>query len=137
MIPVTASDIGSVVFDNIEPVILPSLTFKIDFEKQCINGNIDETEALKQSIYCRLLTQKKQFGIYTEPYGLDFNNLLGQNAPLVYIQIANGITETLLEDDRILSCSGFVFDIKSGNVSVNFNVTSVFGEVTVEEVIII
>lgn len=134
MIPVSASDIGNIEFDNIEEIIQPSLTLKIDFDKGCLSGFTDGTEALKQAVICRLTTEREQFSIFSETYGLPMNELLGQSAPLVYVSVANAITETLLEDDRITSVSDFVFNTDSKSVSVNFNVQSIFGTMNFEEV---
>ncbi len=53
MIPVTASDIGTIEFDNTDEVIRPSLTFKIDLDKGTVSGTVDEVEALKQAVICR------------------------------------------------------------------------------------
>lgn len=134
MIPVTASDIGTIEFDNTEEVIRPSLTFKMDFDKGTVSGTVDEVEALKQAVICRLLTQSEKYDIYSDMYGIPLNEMLGQSAPLVYVSVANSIESTLLDDDRILSVSGFVFNADSKNVNVSFNIESVFGTVNFEEV---
>lgn len=134
MIPVSASDIGNIEFDNTEEIIQPSLTFKIDFDKGIFSGLTDGVDALKQSIVCRLMTERGNYPILSETYGLPMNELLGQSAPLVYVSVANAITETLLEDDRIISVSGFIFDADSKSICVSFNVESIFGTMNFKEV---
>ena len=132
MIPVV-SDL-TIDFEESEHVIQPSFTYRADFEKGEIKGTTDEIEALKQSIFCRLMTERGAYPIYSEKYGLPMNELIGQSAPLVYVSIANAITETLLEDDRITDVSGFVFDTDRKNVTVSFYVDSIFGNMNFEEV---
>ena len=135
MIPTAISDIGTVEFDSTEEVISSSLTFKLDFDKGTATGTVDGIEALKQAVFCRLMTEKNMYSIYEEyEYGLPMNSLLGQSTPLVYVSVANAITQTLLEDDRIISVSGFIFDTDCEGVSVTFDVESIFGTLNFEEV---
>ena len=134
MIPVINSVIADIAPD--EEVITSSLTFRIDYDKKVIQGMIDEAEALKQSVFCRLMTIRGQLRIYdeNEKYGLPLFELLGQSAPLVYVLLTNCITETLLRDDRIRSVTDFVFDTDRKAVTVSFTVNSVFGNINFEEV---
>lgn len=134
MIPVINSVIADIAPD--EEVITSSLTFRIDYDKKVIQGMIDESEALKQSVFYRLMTIRGQLRIYdeNEKYGLSLFELLGQSAPLVYVLLTNCITETLLRDDRIRSVTGFVFDTDRKAVTVSFTVNSVFGNINFEEV---
>ena len=134
MIPVSASDVGNIEFDNTEEIIQPSLTFKIDFDKGVFSGLTDGVEALKQAVICRLMAERERFLIFSETYGLPMNEFLGQSAPLVYVSVVNAITETLLEDDRIISVSGFIFDADSKSICVSFNVESIFGIMNFKEV---
>lgn len=132
MTPVINGSIANVIPDD--ETRMSSLTFRIDFDKKIIQGTVDETEALKQSVFCRLMTIRGQHPICDENYGLPLFELLGQHSPLVYVLLAKSITETLLEDDRILSVTGFVFDTDRKAVTVSFTVKSVFGNVNFEEV---
>ncbi len=131
MTPVINSDITNIRID--EATVSSSLTFGIDFDKKIIRGMIDETEALKQSVFCRLMTIRKQHPIYDDKYGLPLYDLLGQVSPIVYVLLTNSITETLLCDDRILSVSDFIFDTDRKTVKVSFKIQSVFGALYFEE----
>ncbi len=131
MTPVINSDITNIRID--EATVSSSLTFGIDFDKKIIRGMIDETEALKQSVFCRLMTIRKQHPIYDDKYGLPLYDLLGQVSPIVYVLLTNSITETLLCDDRILSVSDFIFDTDRKTVTVSFKIQSVFGALYFEE----
>lgn len=132
MIPQNGGSIAAIESDAEEN--LPSLTYKADFDKQIISGTVDGIEALRQSIYCRLMTERGAYPIYSELYGIPMTILSGQSAPKVYVSIANAITETLLDDDRITGVSGFVFDTDRKSVTVSFTVESVFGNMNFEEV---
>lgn len=132
MIPVSDSLIVNI--ENTEKVTFPSLTFRIDFDKGRIQGETDDIEALKQAVFCRLMTERGISPIFSEKYGLPMNELIGQSAPLVYVSLASAITETLLDDDRITKVYGFIFDTDKKNVTVTFNIDSIFGKTTFEEV---
>lgn len=132
MIPASQSLIINI--ESAEKVTLPSLTFRIDFDKCRIQGFSDDAEALRQDIFCRLMTERGSSPIFSEKYGLPMNELIGQNTPLVYVSVASAITETLLEDDRILNVYGFIFDTDREKITVTFNIDSVFGKTAFEEV---
>ncbi len=132
MTPVINSSIANVIPD--EETRMSSLTFRIDFDKKIIHGTADGIEALKQSVFCRLMTIRGENYICDDNYGVPLYDLLGQPSPLVYVLLANSITQTLLEDDRILFVSDFVFDTDKKSVTVSFAVQSVFGIVNFEEV---
>lgn len=132
MIPATNGDIATVEIS--EKITAPSQTFEIDFEKKTIKGTIDGVQALKQSVFCTLMTIRGESRICEDDDGFPLFEILGQSAPLVYVLIANTITETLLRDDRILSVDNFIFDTDRKAVTVSFSVKSVFGNVNFEEV---
>lgn len=121
-------------FESAEEVIRPSRTYRVDFDAGMAQGHTDEIGTLKQAIFCRLMTERGLFPIYSQSYGLPFQTLVGQSVPLVYVNIANAITETLLEDDRINAVSGFIFDTDKRNITVSFQVSSIYGDLDFEEV---
>lgn len=134
MIPVSPNDIGTIQFESAEKKTEPSLTYRIDFEKGTVSGVLDGIEALRQAVFCRLSTMRNAYDIYSDRYGIPMNDLIGQAAPLIFVSIANSLTETLLEDDRITGVSGFIFDTDKKTVTVSFTVSSVFGNMNFEEV---
>ena len=103
-----------------EQEIPPSATYAVNFENGTAQGRIDGVEALQQSVFCRLSTTQGQYSIYSDAYGLPIHTLLGQPVPLVYVNIADAITRTLLEDDRITGVTDFVFDTDKKQVTVSF-----------------
>lgn len=111
-------------FRDAQRKILPSKTFCIDFENKRLSGKIDGTDALKQSIYMILRTERYRWLIYSRDYGAEFDEL--RNSPKSYIipQLQRRITEALLTDDRITAVSGFKFEINKNIYSVTFEVTS-------------
>ena len=97
-----------------------------------ISGKCDKIEALKQSIYKILNTQRYKYIIYSWNYGIEIDDLFGKPINYILPTIQIRIEEALLTDDRILSVSNFVFNTNVRNiVSVSFDVLTIFGIVPI------
>lgn len=111
---------------------IPSLTYKVDFEKGRVNGNIDALEAVCQSIYMILNTQRYAYAIYSWDYGSEISDLFGKSIELVLCRIESIIKEALLQDDRITGISDFSAE-KQGNILyITFTAKTIFGDVPIE-----
>lgn len=111
----------------------PSKTYKIDLEKSKIKGYIDELEAIKQSIYKILNTERYKYLIYSWNYGIELEDLFGEPIPYVYSELKRRISEALTQDDRIESVDAFSFTNKKGVVSATFTVHTIYGDVDAEK----
>lgn len=111
---------------QIDDSIQPSKTFKVTSDK--MQGYIDNLEALKQSIGHRLGTERYEYPILSFDYGLQTDDLLGQDATYVRIELKRRIIECLLQDERITSIDNFQFDIKGDSLQCTFDVTSIYGQ---------
>ena len=113
---------------DIEITEQPTLTHRMDREKEYIKGKTDEIEAMKQAVYKILMTERYGSIIYSRNYGIELKDLFGQPASYVCPELERRITDALLWDKRIESVGNFEFDLsKKGVVSVRFNVRAVFG----------
>lgn len=113
---------------DIEITEQPTLTHRMDREKEYIKGKTDETEAMKQAVYKILMTERYGSIIYSGNYGIELKDLFGQPVSYVCPELERRITDALLWDKRIESVDNFEFDLsKKGVVSVRFNVRTVFG----------
>lgn len=115
---------------QLEEVEIPSRTHKIIYEKDRVSGYTDNIEALKQTIYLILNTERYAFPIYSWKYGAEFVDLIGQPTNYAIPEIKRRISEALLQDDRILSVGDFEFSINKKKVLCKFVVKSIFGDVT-------
>lgn len=111
----------------------PSKTYKIDLDKSKIKGYIDEIEAIKQSIYKILNTERYKYLIYSWNYGIELEDLFGEPIPYVYSELKRRISEALTQDDRIESVDAFSFTNKKGVVSATFTVHTIYGDVDAEK----
>ncbi len=118
---------------NIEITEQPTLTHRMDREKEYIKGKTDEIEAMKQAVYKILMTERYGSIIYSGNYGIELADLFGQPVSYVCPELERRITEALLWDKRIESVTDFQFDLsKKGIVSVRFIVQTIFGDFETE-----
>lgn len=115
-----------------------SKTYLINFNKDRIQNKIDGLEAVKQSIFMMLNTQKQAFSIYPLNYGVDLNRYVGKDKNYIIGDLPREIKESLMRDERILNVENFQFSnpVKfKDNLIVTFDVITIFGELS-ESVVI-
>lgn len=110
-------------------------TYKIDFSSNKISGYIDEIEALKQTIYCILNTERYDYIIYSWNFGSELRNLIGKDVDFAVGDIRRRVTEALTQDDRIESIDNFKIQIEQDKMNLEFIVNSIYGEITIEKVV--
>lgn len=117
-----------------EIVTQPSLTWKIDFEKNRVVGYCDELKAYEQAVYLALNVERYKYLILSWNYGVELSGLIGQPLPFVVPELERVITEAVMQDDRTKSVHSFEFDTSQrGIVSVTFVAQSIYGEVTIQK----
>lgn len=123
MIPTTNVDIKTL---ELKPY--PSLTYSMN------TGLADGAEALKESIYRILNTERYDYVIYSWDYGIEVKDLIGEDAEYIKIVLPIRIEEALKQDDRILGVEDFEFEqIDKKSLSVSFVVNSIFGDLGVNK----
>ena len=89
-----------------------------------IQGKTDGLDALRQTIYCILNTERYRYPIYSWNYGVELEGLFGRPVSYVKSELKRVIREALLQDDRIDKVDGFVFEEQGKRLSVTFQVHS-------------
>lgn len=109
---------------------LPGRSHRIDFKNGVISGYVDGIEAVKQSVYLILSTERTEFEIYSWDYGVEVQPNLGLPMELVQTRIKNTIIDALMQDDRIKGVNSFAFTEKNKNqLRVTFVVISTEGPI--------
>ena len=112
----------------------PSLTYKMDLEGDSVRGFADKQEAMKQTVYRILNTERYQFVIYPWYYGIETLDLYGEPVTYVCPELERRITEALLTDTRIRSVTDFEFDLDGkGAVHAAFTVNTIYGAVNAQK----
>ena len=121
---------------ELKVVTLPSKQHKLVLDADRILGVCDGLEAVKQSVYKVLNTERYAYVIYSWDYGIELKNLYGKSPMYACPEIERMVKEALSQDDRITSIDDFEFDIsKKGVVSVSFTVRTIFGDLNEEMVV--
>ena len=139
MIPETSGLIESeeIVFE--EP---SSKTYLIDFDQKCLrlsfdegdsNGFIDDLKAMEQAVFCMLNTERYEHLIYSWDYGSELHDIIGMDTDIVLSEIERRVTETLMEDSRILSVDDFDFETNKKEVVCTFSVSTIYGDLEMKQ----
>lgn len=108
----------------------PSYTYKMNLANEFIRGYVEGLEAIKQSIYKILNTERYKYIMYSWNYGIELLDLYGEPVSYVCSELKRRIAEALLWDDRIQSVDNFEFNIsKKGEILVTFTAHTIFGDV--------
>ena len=114
----------------------PSKSFKMHLEQEVINGMTDGLDAMQQTIYMILNTERYQYIIYSWNYGIELIDLFGEPVTYVCPELERRIIEALTQDERILLVDTFSFDVSvKGKIHVTFTAHTIFGDVDAEKVV--
>lgn len=116
------------IIGNAVKIEYSNTTYGIDFVNKVVKSNIDNIEALKQSIYIMLNVERYDFLIYNHNYGIELKNLFGKDMQLVCSVLERRIRDCLSVDNRISDLSDFEFTIYRNTLKVTFTVSGVFGK---------
>lgn len=117
---------------NFVTQIQPSRTFKLNTDKNTINGTIDELEAVKQAIYLILNIERYDYVIYSWNYGFETKDLIGEEYSYVCSELKRRIEEALTQDTRITGADAFYFEKNKGKVNVTFTAHTIYGDAETE-----
>ncbi len=125
MIPDTAGFLA----EDFEITQQPSRTYHLDREAGVVRGFCDGLEAMRQTVFRILNTERYQYLIYSWNYGIETRDLYGQ--PLTYVcpELERRIAEALSMDARIVGVTEFEHDTsKKGIVHTTFTVRTIYGD---------
>lgn len=112
---------------------LPTYTYALDLETKRVQGFVDGQAAMRQAIFKILQTERYDHPeIYSDNYGVELRELIGQPIPYVLPEAERRISEALLWDERITNVYGFEFDVNGKVVAVSFTATTIFGDIEIE-----
>lgn len=111
---------------------LTSITYKMLIAQKAISGKTDGLDAVKQAVYKILNTERYEYSIYSQNYGVEFYDLYGEAPAWVCPEIKRRIEEALLQDERIQSVDAFDITIGTNTIDVKFVVYTVYGDIEIE-----
>ena len=117
--------------NNTEIIQVPSKTYKLKNDR--IIGFVDNIDAVKQTIYHILSTERNQYLIYDDNYGVELEQYIGKDFDYLQSSIEDTLQEALTMDLRILSVQ--VIEITKASldtVNIKFIVSSIYGDLQME-----
>ncbi len=120
-------------YTEVEVVEQPSSTYQLDIANNRMLGKVDGLEAMKQAINLRLSTEKDEYLIYSEDYGIQLEDLIGEPDTYVLPTLQGRIAEALLRDERVLGVDDFYFTEEKASVTAAFIVRTVWGDIRMEK----
>ena len=116
---------------NEQEVMQPSLTYNVNRNTNRISGYVDDKEAIVQTIYFILNTERYESMIYNWYYGVEFDSLIGKNRDYTTSELKRRIREALSEDDRISDVTDFNISYKEDAAHVSFLVQTNIGDIDI------
>lgn len=108
-------------------------TYKIDFKNKTISGYVDELEAVKQTIYSILSSERYEYLIYSFDYGVELQDLIGEDMLYVKADIHRRVEEALKQDDRVVSVDNPQITAEGDCLYYRVTVTTIYGAIEVKK----
>lgn len=125
-------DTENILAENVIIQRIPSLTYRVQQEKEIVSGTVEELEAMKQAVFKILFTERYRYEIYNWEYGIELSDLFGRAKSYVIPEIKKRIEEALLADDRIKAVTDFKFGGEKESLEVKFRVHTIFGVLDIQ-----
>lgn len=116
--------------EDIEIEDLPTNTFLVEEEQ--VAGMNDGIEAMRQAVEIILTTKRFNHQIYTENFGIELDDLVGEDPDYIESTLPERVRDAFSIDDRILSEENYVFTVTGDTMTVTFDVVTVFGSFSTE-----
>lgn len=97
-----------------------------------IIGFVDDLDAIKQTIFLILSTERYAYLIYSWDYGVELVDLIGQPLSYIMSELPVRISDALLQDNRIESVDNFEFEVHGKKLHTTFTVITTVGEIETE-----
>ena len=120
--------------ETIENTIQAIKTYKIKDGK--VIGFCDGKEALEQTIFFILSTERYKYLLYSDNYGSEFENVPNIDRDILESELKRRINEALIQDDRIESTDNYIFNYDEDSVLVKFTVFCIYGDLEIEKEVI-
>lgn len=117
---------------EIEYVSQPTKTWLINRQTMRVQATDEGLTAVRQAVEIYLNTERFRWQIYTARMGTELETLIGDEADFIQSELPRMVTEALEVDDRILEVTDFAFTAAGDEMSVSFNVITVFGAIAEE-----
>lgn len=121
--------------EDLEEVVIPSKTYKLNQEVKAVDRFIDGMDALQQAVFKIIMTESEAYPIYGNDYGTMLADLIGQPRAYAESMAEHRIEQAILNDDRFESVTFTNEEFKDGKLILDIAVgTTDDGTVNLEGV---
>lgn len=115
----------------------PSLTWRLDLEKGRIHGMLNEEDAVIQFAQKALSTARNRYLIYTDDYGSELDELIGEDVTDAYLdaEIPRMIRDALIYDDRVDEVSEIRYERKDSDLYITMVLETIYGDIETEVIV--
>jgi len=111
----------------------PTNTFIIDWESKRIIGMDSGLAAMRQAVDIVLNTERFRWQIYSPNFGIELEELIGEEYDYVTSEIARRVEDAFSTDSRVLSVGDFIYtDQGHSTLKCSSKVNTIFGPVQAE-----
>lgn len=107
----------------------PTRTYYVDQTTKRIVGMADGQKVMQQAVEIILSVGRFRWGIYTPYFGMQWDNLIGQNPGFVASELQRRLKDAFGVDNRILGISDFTYTVSGDTLTASFVVNTVYGDV--------
>ena len=115
---------------------LPSKTYKLILNENGpdrIIGYVDKLDAVRQSVYHILNTERYAYDIYDNNYGVELQQYIGQGFDYLVATIEQTLREALMQDLRITNVViNVIYKVGNDQALVACTVESIYGNLQME-----
>lgn len=111
--------------DDVEFEELPTNTFLV--EKEQVAGMNEGIEAMRQAVEIMLTTERYDYQIYSENFGVELEDLVGEDPDYIKATFPELIRDAFSIDERILREENYKFTVTGDTMTITFDVVTVFG----------
>lgn len=121
-------DIDDEESDDFEEYDAPDLTYELNNYTDHIQNTCDGLEAVRQSVYHLLTTERYDYPIYSWDYGMETKDLIGKPSSYVISALELRVRDALSVDDRIKEVRDFTAEVRKEQIMYSFNCVTKYGE---------
>lgn len=114
---------------DIEIAAQPSKTWIIDRNIMQVSGMDEGLEAVRQSVEIALNVERFRWQIYDTNFGSELAGLVGDDEAYIEAELPRIVEDALSVDNRVVSIENYVFTRNGTDLSVSFDVHTVYGDI--------
>lgn len=118
---------GKLINTPVENIEQPSRTYRLDLKRNQIVGTVDDLDAVRQSVFKILQTERYRHVIYSFDYGHELKTLIGSNPTFVKSEVTRMLQEAFMQDSRITNIEKVQITNEDENMIVEFTVVTQYG----------